>query len=170
MSGFMEDDQPRALGADTIAALQAEIDAAKARGWVKDGFERWIESQGFSSAEFFAARRGEAVREVVASILSAVSNIGFPDRQPEPESDFQDIPEAMKTARRWMLWRSEPVEGKKPRKTPYYINGRPRGSKIALDSPEDAAQLGSFQDACATLRSGTYTGLGFALGQDGEGA
>ncbi len=73
--------------------------------------------------------------------------------------DYSALPEDMKASRRWLVWRSEPG-GKKPRKVPYYASGKPR--KGTLDSPEDIAQLGTFDDALAAMQTGRYTGLGFA--------
>lgn len=79
-------------------------------------------------------------------------------------ADYSALPEDMKAARRWLVWRTG---GKKPRKVPYYVSGKPR--KGTLDSPEDIAQLGTLDDALAALQTGRYTGLGFALGADGNG-
>jgi len=42
--------------------------------------------------------------------------------------------------RRWLLWKSEEQENAKPKKIPYYANGKKRNGK--LDSPEDLARLG----------------------------
>lgn len=80
---------------------------------------------------------------------------------------YDDIPTSMRATRRWLLWKSIPVPGKKPRKVPFYVNGKPRNG--VLDTPEDLAQLGSFEDVAAALASGQYTGMGFALGPDGTG-
>ena len=74
----------------------------------------------------------------------------------------------MRRARRWLLWKSEPVPGGgKPRKVPYYANGNRRG---ATDTPEDRARLVSYDEAQQVLANGGgYTGLGFALGPDEHG-
>ena|SRR3990167_5540747 len=69
--------------------------------------------------------------------------------------------------RRWLLWKSESQGNSKPRKIPYYANGTKRNGK--LDSPDDLAQLVSFEEAQAALSKGNYTGLGFALGADHHG-
>lgn len=70
-----------------------------------------------------------------------------------------------------LLWKFEPVEtpGKKPRKVPYYINGKRRQG--ALDSPLDRQQLATFNDATAALNgnNGFYSGIGIALGADSRG-
>jgi hypothetical protein len=82
---------------------------------------------------------------------------------------FDDIPQAMRDAKRWLLWKLVPhaMRGKKPRKIPYYANGTPRNG--VLDTPADIANLCTFTTACNVLASGQYTGLGFALGPDGSG-
>jgi len=80
---------------------------------------------------------------------------------------FDDLPFEMREALRWLVWRSIPVPGKKPRKVPFYSNGQPRHG--ALDTAADQQYLVSFDDAQSALASGNYTGLGFALGPDGSG-
>jgi hypothetical protein len=84
-------------------------------------------------------------------------------------SDFGDVPDQMKAARRWLLWRLEPNPDpkKKQRKVPYYVTGEKRTG--IMDSPEDVARLGSFGEALAALGKGQYQGIGFALGKDGSG-
>lgn len=81
--------------------------------------------------------------------------------------ELDDIPASMRDARRWLVWKEIPVPGKKPRKVPFYVNGKPRHG--VLDTADDWGQLGSFEDATQALASGQYTGLGFALGPDGTG-
>lgn len=84
---------------------------------------------------------------------------------PDP---FSRLPDEMRAAARWMVWRSvSQPEGKKPRKVPYYADGTPRAGK--LDTPEDWSKLASFEDAVLALSRGGYAGLGFALGPDGSG-
>lgn len=82
-----------------------------------------------------------------------------------PAEQFDDLPLAMREARRWLLWRAIPVPGKKDRKVPFYASGAPRNG--ALDTEADTSRLVSFAEALAALPS--YTGLGFALGPDGTG-
>lgn len=79
------------------------------------------------------------------------------------------IPDQLKNAKRWMLWKSEPAtkSGGKPRKVPYYTSGSRRNGE--LDTPSDTAKLTSYAAAAAALKKGSYTGLGFALGPDGTG-
>lgn len=83
---------------------------------------------------------------------------------------YENLPDAMLQAKRWLLWeeRPNPDPTKKPLKVPYYSAGTPRG---ATDTPEDAARLVSFNDAFEAYLGnlGKYTGIGFALGNDGTG-
>ena len=87
-----------------------------------------------------------------------------------PEDDLDhlrlELPEAMRAARRWLLWKEEMVEGK-PRKVPYYTTGSKRNG--ALDTPQDRARLDTFEGALGRLATGRYTGLGFAMGPDDDG-
>lgn len=82
---------------------------------------------------------------------------------------YQDPPEDMQNARRWLVWK--PVsDGKKLRKKPFYVNGTPR--RKPLDGPDDVAQLVTYSEAVAALQAwlaGQGYGLGFALGPDGRG-
>lgn len=68
--------------------------------------------------------------------------------------DFNTIPAELRNARRWLVRRG---------KIPFYVNGKPRSGE--LDSPEDTARLGSFDEAIAALESGKFSELGFALGE-----
>ncbi|TAN84038.1 MAG: hypothetical protein EPN14_02505 [Gallionella sp.] len=79
---------------------------------------------------------------------------------------MNNLPSAMKLAKRWLVWKSipNPDPTKKPRKVPYYITGIPRNG--ALDTPEDVVQLGTFDEAMRAMDTGRYAGLGFALGAD----
>lgn len=83
--------------------------------------------------------------------------------------DYADLPNAMREARRWLLWRSEPKPDptKKPAKVPYYVDGVRRHGE--LDTPADQTRLATFNEALRVLQTGSYTGLGFALGPDGAG-
>lgn len=78
------------------------------------------------------------------------------------------LPAEMLQARRWLLWKSIPNQDptKKPRKIAYYVNGSTRG---VTDTPDDYANLATYDDACKVLARGGYAGLGFALGPDGTG-
>lgn len=79
------------------------------------------------------------------------------------------IPAAMKNAKRWLVWKSIPNTDptKKPRKVPFYVSGVPRNG--AMDTPEDAAQFGTYDDAARAVSTGVYAGLGFALGDGWQG-
>lgn len=74
--------------------------------------------------------------------------------------EYAELPEAMLQARRWLVWRSEDA-----RKVPYYASNRRRNGK--LDSEQDVAQFGTFEQALAVVSR--FDGLAFALGPDGTG-
>lgn len=82
--------------------------------------------------------------------------------------DSSTIPAKLREAPRWLLWRHEPNSdpNKKPRKVPYYANGRRRG---ATDTPEDRAALASFEEVREALATGGWSGAGFALGDGFQG-
>jgi hypothetical protein len=77
-----------------------------------------------------------------------------------------ELPEAMQQAPRWLVWRAEGASGK-PRKVPYYADGSRRQGR--LDTTADWSRLATFDLALTAMESGTYSGLGFALGPDGSG-
>jgi hypothetical protein len=80
------------------------------------------------------------------------------------------FPQQIINARRWILWAEvpNPDPTKKPRKVPYYVDGKPRED---TDTPEDMARLATYDDALNAFVFGDrdYAGLGFALGPDGTG-
>ena len=83
---------------------------------------------------------------------------------------FKDIvPEKMRNAKRWLLWRSEKDKNdlNSTRKVPYYADGTFR--RGTLDTVEDLRRLETYDVAVDKLSRGNFTGLGFALGKDGEG-
>jgi len=83
---------------------------------------------------------------------------------------IQDTLSCMKAVRRWLMWRYESDgDGKKPKKVPYYLSGLKRHG--ALDSQEDQAAFGSYEDAqkVAQTHPRQYAGYAFALGPDGSG-
>jgi hypothetical protein len=87
-----------------------------------------------------------------------------------PDADpLAQLPVAMLKAQRWLVWKSIPHAdpAKKPRKVPFYCDGSPRNG--TLDTPEDRARLATLDKARATLATGAYAGLGFALGPDDDG-
>jgi hypothetical protein len=179
-----EPPETRALDDETrLAAVQA-VDAAKARGWTQDDLRAWFTGRGVSLENYLGAKAGGAVSREVRGVLAQISITGLPDRpragatqaglpdQPARTFDdpYPDLPTAMKSAERWLLWRAEPNEdpAKKPRKVPCYVTGERRHG--GLDQPEDVAQLASYEEACAALAfKAGYAGLGFALGPDGTG-
>lgn len=72
------------------------------------------------------------------------------------------FPIELTSRKQWLLWSFEQYEGdKKPRKVPYYINGKKRTG--TQGSPEDLAQLATYQQAKNALEFGDYSGLGFAF-------
>lgn len=101
--------------------------------------------------------------------VSSSSAYGIRDTVADLVEASQDLPDAMRTARRWLLWKEVPVEGKKARKVPFYADGHPRGSGIELDSAEDQARLVSLEAALGSLALASYSGLAFALGPDDRG-
>lgn len=75
-----------------------------------------------------------------------------------------DLPAALMSCKTWLVWRLVQMPGeKKPRKVPYYINGATRSKDIAQGSPEDIAQLVSFERAAAAVQKGGYSGVGLAM-------
>jgi len=78
------------------------------------------------------------------------------------------MPAQMRNARRWLVYKMVPRQNGKPDKVPYYTNGKPRNG--TLDSPDDVRQLATYQEAASIVEANdVYAGLGFALGQDGNG-
>lgn len=76
--------------------------------------------------------------------------------------DFSAVPEALRQRKAWLLWKSEQHPGdKKPRKVPYYADGRRRTGEQG--APADRAALVGFDAALAALGSGDFTGLGYAF-------
>lgn len=172
------DDGGKPVDADTITAATAAVDAAKARGWSQDDLKQWFAGHGVDLSDYRSAKAGNVVTDKVRGVLAMISITGLPDvprgaprgAPPGALVPFAHLPEPMKHARRWLLWRSEApyVEGKKRRKVPYYASGRHRGG-TTLDSPADVAELVDYDTARAAMAAGGFTGLGFALGPDGEG-
>jgi putative DNA primase/helicase len=70
------------------------------------------------------------------------------------------IPKLLRDRPQWLLWRFEQHPGeKKPRKVPYYANGRRRTGEQGAAA--DRTTLVSFE--AAAQASGDYSGLGFAF-------
>jgi hypothetical protein len=104
-----------------------------------------------------------------------VNRFGFNlgDYNPEElkkNDGFQDIvPQKMREAKRWLLWRSEKDKHNSSvsRKIPYYADGTHR--RGTLDTEDDLQRLVTYDVAVQSMSEGGFSGLGFALGRDGEG-
>lgn len=71
-------------------------------------------------------------------------------------------PQGLQDCKGWLLWRLVQLDGEpKPRKIPYYVNGRMRSG--GQGSPEDRAALSSYSEALARYQGGGFDGLGFAM-------
>lgn len=71
-----------------------------------------------------------------------------------------NIPEPLRSARAWLVWRLIQKDGqKKPSKIPFYTSGEPRS---AQGTDGDRAALVSFDEARAACQAGGYSGVGFA--------
>lgn len=71
------------------------------------------------------------------------------------------FPSVLTSKNQWLLWRFESNQGdKKPRKVPYYANGRRRSGKQGDES--DLSQLTNYETAKNALEFGDFEGLGFA--------
>jgi putative DNA primase/helicase len=88
-------------------------------------------------------------------------------RRADPAALRANVPKELKAKRAWLLWKQGPAPeaGKKRRKVPCYASGVNRRGE--LDSPEDRAQLVTFDEAMAAyLKNDQWVGLGLALGRD----
>lgn len=68
------------------------------------------------------------------------------------------LPPKMLAADRWLVHLE---------KQPFYPDGTPRRGQ--LDTPEDVARMGTFDDALRTYQAGGFDGIGFALGDGWQG-
>lgn len=84
-------------------------------------------------------------------------------RHDNPIPDRAVVPEELVDRPQWLLWRYEPGETpeKKPRKMPYYADGRRRVSSQGSDG--DRARLTVFQLAATKASQGDFDGVGFAF-------
>jgi hypothetical protein len=84
------------------------------------------------------------------------------------------LPKPLHKLKRFLLWKEfphpDPVKraAGKTIKTPYYASGRVR--KGLLDTEQDLARLVTLDEAYDTFLLGGYSGIGFALANDGVGA
>src|SRR5574343_1973606 len=73
-----------------------------------------------------------------------------------------NAPDALKQRKQWLLWKYEQKEGEaKPRKSPYYDNGKKRFGTQRDD--QDRAQLVDHAAALKAIEKGQFQGLGFAF-------
>lgn len=80
--------------------------------------------------------------------------------QPNP---YDALPEQIKAAKAFLLWKLVNKPGQvKPAKVPYYISGTAR--KGRMDTPDDLAQLATFDAALAAYQAGKWNGIGIAVG------
>lgn len=82
-------------------------------------------------------------------------NVGCEPTTTKPAVD--NIPDHLKSLRRWVCWRYEERAGK-PTKVPYTAR---TGNKAASDKPETWS---SFEDAMQAFQAGGYAGVGIMLG------
>jgi hypothetical protein len=70
-------------------------------------------------------------------------------------------PAALRDLPGWLIWRYELNPGKaKPLKVPYYVSGTKRHG--VAGTPDDRAQLASYDAACLAAAQQGFTGVGFA--------
>ena len=74
--------------------------------------------------------------------------------------NFNNIPTEIQRLAAWLTWKLTPGKPK-PRKVPYYTNGKPRQGEQG--SAEDVAQLATFAAALAAMKSHDKTGIGLAM-------
>lgn len=79
-----------------------------------------------------------------------------------PIEQLQNLPQAMRERRQWLVWRFERYDGdKKPRKVPYYLSGRKRRGEQGSD--DDRAELCGWNEALQALERRPWDGVGFAF-------
>lgn len=158
----------RALDDETRDAAVKAVEVGKALGWTQDELREWFDKNGVALSDYTDAKAGKPISDEVRGTLAMLGITGLPFRDPYP-----DLPEQMKAAKRWLVWKAVPHENpdKKPIKKPFYASGKPRGGtperRIALDTPEDVQHFATYAEACAVAKN--YTGIAFALGPDDRG-
>jgi P4 family phage/plasmid primase-like protien len=93
-------------------------------------------------------------------------------KRADPAALRANVPADMRALPVWLLWKLVPNGDDKPKKIPYYTSGKKRQGKggsraeAYLDSPEDRAQLVSFEEAMGVYEGDTddFMGPGAALG------
>lgn len=111
-------------------------------------------------------RGGGVSQSTEAGGFTAQASAAAARTQPLDLEDFDNLPDEMRHAKRWLVWRLEPGDTK-PLKVPYWVNGRKRAG--TQNGPEDLANLATFAEAVAAFETGRFDGLGFACGPDGTG-
>lgn len=71
------------------------------------------------------------------------------------------VPQRLKDLTQWLIWRYEDNGEKKPRKVPYYINGKRRVGDQGADP--DRQQLTTFDAAQRAMSEQKFDGVGFAF-------
>ncbi len=142
---------------------KAEVALARLASVVGD----FVVAQWMAEARVEAAVKTAKAKEGTCRARDAGGTGCKEKREERDMNTYKRVPKGLKRRRIWLLWREE-----KGRKVPYYVDGSRRAG--TLDEPEDRKQLVSFEDALAKLerrrgKSNAYSGLGIALGPDGEG-
>jgi putative DNA primase/helicase len=79
-----------------------------------------------------------------------------------PTTGGNPLPQELLSLNSWVVWRYVQKPGEpKPRKLPYYMNGRPREGQQG--TPEDLAGMGTFSDAYSMALRGGFNGVGLAM-------
>lgn len=77
-------------------------------------------------------------------------------------TEFDRVPAALRERPQWLGWRFESKAGEtKPRKVPYYADGRRRVGTQGDDA--DRKRLVTFDHAVSAMAAGKFSGLGFAF-------
>ena len=72
------------------------------------------------------------------------------------------MPIAIKSLKGWLVWKLEHMPGEpKPRKVPYYVDGRKRSGVQGSDA--DRTALATYERACLACEKGGYSGIGLAI-------
>ena len=81
-------------------------------------------------------------------------------KTPDAKPSVIPAPAALRAHQAWLVWKFEQISSGKPRKVPYYINGRPRN--FTHGSPQDVRSLGTYDQALSLYQRHKYDGIGFA--------
>ena len=73
---------------------------------------------------------------------------------------YNNIPSELQGLNKWVVWRYEDVDAKKPTKVPYQSRTG-RHAKVT-----DPNTWGTFKDALLAMETGWYSGVGFVLAAD----